>query len=679
MTRRNNNHLDGYIRCEDMDYITYENGLHCYKSEVFDCFPDGGLVIFDNSEDSINVFCHVIPKDYDAARLVKNVSAIRIPHSEIGRFSYMVITPPCLAPKGCFENECRILESFYSDEISDGSEICVFVKDVPGKPDYQRYIVFFDRFYSLECNCGFDVIGRVDHNYGIIPEHKGSTTYTIFENGLFCYKRDIFRIFSTGLIAYTDHGKYIVVHAHLTNNAKDVRDLVKVAGSVVIPQKEEEYHYMFLVKNVSEYYDMTTECLIVALLDKDACLADVYQRIDFNDEKKTSFLAIKSGGQDVKNIINDYGVVRWEADLNKIDITKILDAPAHNPNSEVHKNDPNAVLENIRHWLTFTPFSLFYDAISSRVAGQEELSTILTHVYTYLQCIAEGKKISSKNILLAAPSGCGKTETYRVLKDYFHTQISGFVVSLIDINQITEEGFKGKNTSYVVQELADNGSDGVGIVFMDEFDKRLVPNYEAYGRNINEAIQGQLLTLIEGTVITYDENPLHLRKVDTSKTMFIAMGSFGEVRKSRTAEKTFGFDAKREEKARHHYADVTLEEMLKLGASFELLGRFDDFINYSELSDEMIDKIIDMRVKEISESNGIRISLTEEMRRLLHDNANTEFGNRLIAQKIKGTVSRAKSEINRKQLDAEEIIISGDKKYKIRERKSLFERGGILV
>ncbi|MBO4679282.1 MAG: AAA family ATPase, partial [Lachnospiraceae bacterium] len=158
------------------------------------------------------------------------------------------------------------------------------------------------------------------------------------------------------------------------------------------------------------------------------------------------------------------------------------------------------ILRNIASWLKANSFNTFCDAITSRVMGQEDTKRVVANVYNYLQCLVSGKQ-HNNNILLAAPSGCGKTETYRAIRDYFKEKIPRLPVYQIDMTSVTEEGFKGNNTEYMVKELVTNfETQGIGIVFLDEFDKKLLPSYSSKGSNVNAAVQSQILTIIEGRI-----------------------------------------------------------------------------------------------------------------------------------------------------------------------------------
>ena len=317
--------------------------------------------------------------------------------------------------------------------------------------------------------------------------------------------------------------------------------------------------------------------------------------------------------------------------------------------------------EQIRSWCRRTSFKQFLQVIEQRVKGQNNLHLVLVNVYQYLQSIANDKSVSKLSLILTGPSGCGKTETMRALKEYFDKEIPMLVVSLIDMNQLTSEGFKGNDTNYLVSGLKDGGSKGVGIVFLDEFDKRLTPAITISGDNVNSDIQHQILMTLEGYGID---------GIDTTKTMFIGMGSFDVVREEREkrAESSgkfgFGLDS---EQTIDHYDEITREEMIEMGACYELIGRFGQIVSYGALSYEAIDSIIDLRVKEVSDSCGIKISVTNEMRSFLHENSNSRFGNRLLESLIREIECKAMAEILINECETKEIIITGKDSYKLVE------------
>ncbi len=285
----------------------------------------------------------------------------------------------------------------------------------------------------------------------------------------------------------------------------------------------------------------------------------------------------------------------------------------------------SGVIGAIRKWLDTTSFSDFCQAITARVRGQKNTKKILANVYSFLECIASGKKHNS-NMLLAAPSGCGKTETYRAVRDYFNKNIPGLIVYQYDMTSLTEEGYRGNNKLDMVKPLCDVvESERIAIAFLDEFDKKLMPSYSAGGVNTNAAVQAQILTIIEGS----NQN-LNRNNIDTGNIMFIGMGAFDTCRKKRSESKGaigFGFGPKKEA---DHYDEITREDMIELGASYELIGRFSSIINYYALDYESVDQIIDDMCRLEGESLGLKFSVSDTLRSRLHANANGKFGCRLL-------------------------------------------------
>ena len=294
----------------------------------------------------------------------------------------------------------------------------------------------------------------------------------------------------------------------------------------------------------------------------------------------------------------------------------------------------------IKCWVEETGFNEFFQAINERVIGQEGLKDVVACVYIYLKNIAEGRMFKT-NVLLAAPSGSGKTETFRALRDYFAVEIPMLPVYQVDLTQVTEEGFKGHDTKYIIQPLVDlKDSDGTAIVFLDEFDKKVLPSYDKTGVNVNAAVQSQILTLIEGRRIVEEV------KLDTSNTMFIGCGAFDYVRRERKeASEKHSIGFAREEKDVKHYDEITQADVIAAGASYELIGRFAMFINFHELSDRAVDMIIDKTADKVSEGLGIKIAIGSKMREELHASANTEYGCRRFMSMIQETAIRSYVEL----------------------------------
>lgn len=271
-----------------------------------------------------------------------------------------------------------------------------------------------------------------------------------------------------------------------------------------------------------------------------------------------------------------------------------------------------------------TPKAMF-EYCTHRVQGQDaELKKAVYVIYKYLQDVAEGRLTHADSWMLTAPSGSGKTEFFRTIRDLFGMYHIAIPVIQIDLSQITETGYKGDNVSTIPEKiLAMNpDTDGTAICFLDEADKKFVPSYGSHGVDINAAIQSNMLTLIEGTCLKVDVNDME-RNFDSNKTMFILMGAFQNIRneKHKSACKDHkylplgfgvdydtGDDSSEAEDIFHE--DITMQDIIDHGMIDELAGRMTQIINFHRLSDDDMRALIQCKVKEISDEMGITIELS---------------------------------------------------------------------
>jgi len=300
------------------------------------------------------------------------------------------------------------------------------------------------------------------------------------------------------------------------------------------------------------------------------------------------------------------------------------------------KEKQPAVLSEIQEWLSGTSFQEFESEITKRVIGQKAVSTVLAGIYYYLRGLVDSRP-SKCNTIIVAPSGTGKTETYRAVRDYFKKHIPSLPIAQFDLSLITAEGIRGRGLSEMMDSfLQKHETNGRGILFMDEFDKKLVPCTTSRYENVNMQIQSELLTTIEGCEFT-GEVGRESRTINTENTLFIALGSFDAIRRKRgedAAGRISGFGQIARKGEVLHYDPITKEDMIELGGSYELLGRFPLVVNFERLEKDAIDRIIDKNLKEVRESLQIKVAATPEFRKRLHDSANTSYGCRKLNSMI---------------------------------------------
>ena len=298
----------------------------------------------------------------------------------------------------------------------------------------------------------------------------------------------------------------------------------------------------------------------------------------------------------------------------------------------------NKVLKEVREFRWSVSFNKFYEEISKRVIGQDELDKVLANVYNYLDSLVYNpEEHCNNNMIIAAPTGCGKTETYRAIKEYFKYEIPSLPVYIRDLSQYTTAGFKGNDPGTLVRPFIDIDNDSsyieaMGIVFLDEFDRKLIPSW-THNTDVNKEVQQNLLTIVEGSDVSLKEGN---KIINTNKLMFVGFGSFEDFREKREDNKSIGFGQK--EEVIEHSAPLTRDNLLEHGGITELIGRFPYIVNYEKLSKEAIEKIIEKFAKEIAKRFRCFITISDEFREELYKEANSKFGLRGINSTIQNLV-----------------------------------------
>lgn len=254
-------------------------------------------------------------------------------------------------------------------------------------------------------------------------------------------------------------------------------------------------------------------------------------------------------------------------------------------------------------------FNDFLDEIKKSVIGQDKgLELILSEIYNYVYCIGmkEGKPPKIRT-LLAGKSGCGKTQTFRAIKEYFSIHIPELVISSFDASMLTPLGYKGRNCTEMLTPFISKRTLGYGILYMDEFGKRMIPSIAGDGSNVSTEVMNQMLTLLEGAEFNFSKET-----IDTNLLCIIGGDSFNYVREKKQKQVSrIGF-VKTNDETDENEDFITKNDVLTCGATYEILGRFNNLVNYQSLGREQIKHVINKLARDLSNEFDLCFVVTEE-------------------------------------------------------------------
>ena len=225
--------------------------------------------------------------------------------------------------------------------------------------------------------------------------------------------------------------------------------------------------------------------------------------------------------------------------------------------------------------------------LDSHVIGQEMAKrAVSTAVYGHTKRNRYPDKSFPPNVvLLIGPSGCGKTEIMRRIRD-----ISEYPVIFTDVSSLGASQYRGRHKEDILLELYEASGRKKslaekGIVFMDEFDKLLLPAVSDRGVNVHDDVQAQLLTMLEGSEVELkcDNEPLLL---DTTHMLFVLAGAFQGIDEFIKAEKkekekqpgSIGFLNPLDKEMDLDFVrdNIDHEVLIRYGMKRELAGRISD-------------------------------------------------------------------------------------------------------
>lgn len=315
--------------------------------------------------------------------------------------------------------------------------------------------------------------------------------------------------------------------------------------------------------------------------------------------------------------------------------------------------------EQIKEELSFIKDTTMdaYSYITSRMVGQDDsvrvvLGAIVNNIY------AENSDQLVRPFIIGG-TGSGKSYLFKLI----HKGLD-IPVIIVDCNQLVQSGYEGKMIEDVLKDLyllcdRDLEMAEHAVVVFDEIDK-----IGDKGATVSElGVQQTLLKFIEGQkyVVNMDKAEMEKVVIDTSMMSIAACGAFESLRNK---DVLVGFQ-KNETREK-----ITIEKLVdKCGMIPELLGRFNLFVQYNDVTKDMIKKQLSesesspTKVKRdfYLQNYGVNLVFTEQfINRLIEDAMKRKTGFRGVDQVVNQALSQVNFELQTSSSTYKEVVISDE-------------------
>jgi ATP-dependent Clp protease ATP-binding subunit ClpC len=269
-----------------------------------------------------------------------------------------------------------------------------------------------------------------------------------------------------------------------------------------------------------------------------------------------------------------------------------------------------------------------FDAVSSRVIGQDEAVKKLTKAIQRTRAGLKDPKKPIGSFIFLGPTGVGKTELAKELARFmFDTEDALIQVDMSEyMEKFAVSRLVGAPPGYVGYEEGGQLTEKVrrkpySVILLDEIEKA---HPDVFNILLQVLDEGQLTDSLG-------------RKVDFRNTIVIMTSNIG-ARQLKDFGQGVGFSTVAKSNQADTHSRGVIENALKRAFAPEFLNRVDDVVVFNSLGKEEIFKIIDIELKALFgriEALGYGITLTEAAKEFIADKGyDSNFGARPLKRAI---------------------------------------------